>query len=86
VLGSSIDTQFAQGAYAERLGLRFPLVSDWPRYRTTRAFEVYQEERGWDLRMTYVMDREGIIRHVLHDEENFARHAVEALETVRRLG
>ena len=67
------------------MGLRFPLVSDWPRYRTSTAFEAYQPDKGWDLRVTYVIDREAVVRFVLHDEDNMPRHAAEALEAVKAL-
>jgi len=85
VLGSSVDTQFAQGAFAAQMELKFKLVSDWPRYRTSTAFEVYPPDRGWDDRVTYVIDREGIIRFALHDENDMTRHARESLEAVRAL-
>lgn len=85
VLGSSTDTQFAQGAFAEQMGLKFKLVSDWPRYRTSIAFEVYPPERGWNDRVTYVIDREGVVRFALHDDNDMPRHAREALEAVRAL-
>ncbi len=85
VLGSSVDSRFVQGAFAEKLGVTFPLVSDFPRYRSTRGFEAYQEEHGWTARVTFVIDRQGIIRQVIEDEENMTRHAKEALEAVRAI-
>ena len=85
MLGSSGDTQFAQAAFAEKVGLKYPLVSDWPRYRTSTAFEAYQPDKGWNLRITYVIDREGTVRFALHDEDNMPRHAAEALAAVEAL-
>ena len=81
----SIDTRFSQGAYAEKLGLSFPLVADWPRHESCRAFGVYREDRFYTARTTFVIDKEGVIRAVIADEENFARHARDALKAVRKL-
>ena len=85
VLGSSTDTQWTQGAFAEKMGLQFKLVSDWPKFRTSKAFGVYPEDRGWNDRVTYVIDRDGVIRFALHDDNDMIRHSREALEAARAL-
>ena len=39
VLGVSIDPFPSQGAFAKSLELNFPLLSDWPRYETAKAYD-----------------------------------------------
>ena len=68
------------------MGLSFPLVSDWPKFRGTRAFGVLDDERGWTHRVTFVIDKTGVISHVVDDPDNMTRHPTEALAAVRALG
>src|SRR5712691_8053423 len=63
VLGISIDTVPSQKAFAEKEGITFPLLSDFYK-KVSRAYGVLDEEKGWDRRVTFVIDKEGIIRHI----------------------
>jgi peroxiredoxin len=63
VLGISMDSFASNKAFAEKIGVTFPLLSDWKR-DTTKAYGLYNETTGYGRRGTFVIDKEGIIQHV----------------------
>jgi len=85
VLGVSIDPFPSQGAFAKELGVNFPLLSDWPRYETSKAYEAWRENIGIAMRVTYVIDKEGVIRGVIESESDMEIHSREALRIVKEL-
>ena len=46
VLGVSVDSFAAVGEFQEKLGLEFPLLSDFPRNEAGRAYGVFNEQAG----------------------------------------
>ena len=86
VLGISVDSPAAAGEFAEKLGLEFPLVSDFPRNQVGRDFGVFNEERGIHNRTTVVVDKAGIVRGVYVEPRDFESHPVKALEILAGLG
>jgi len=64
ILQISADTIPSLKAWAEQLGgLPFPLLSDyWPHAAVGKAYDVLNEERGFDKRAAYVLDEKGVIR------------------------
>lgn len=80
-----MDSPFAAGAYAIQLGLEFPLLGDFPHGKTAKAYGIYNEERGITQRITYVLDAEGTVRHIIDAPRDFQVHAEESLEQVRAL-
>lgn len=58
-----MDSFAANKEFAEKIGVKFPLLSDWKR-KTTKDYGLYNEESGYGNRATFVIDKEGIIRHV----------------------
>ncbi|MDO8749647.1 MAG: redoxin domain-containing protein [Dehalococcoidia bacterium] len=85
VLGASTDAAPPQKAFADHCGLSFPLVADFPAFAAAKAFGVFNEDRLTDSRVTFVIDKQGIIRHVIDDAQNMERHATESLEALRTL-
>ena len=85
VLGVSIAPFPSQGAFARELGVSFPLLSDWPRYETAKAYDVWRENISIPARVTYVIDREGVIRGVVESETDMEVHSREALRIVKEL-
>ena len=85
VLGVSVDSFAAAEAFRKELGCDIPLLGDWPLYETGRAYEVYDPERHLHRRVTFVLDRDHVIRAIVDDPRDFERHASEALEAVQRL-
>jgi mycoredoxin-dependent peroxiredoxin len=67
-LAVSVDSRYAQRAFADTLGLAFPLLADfWPHGGVARAYGVFDESSGAALRGSFVIDRAGVVRwRVLH--------------------
>jgi peroxiredoxin len=62
VLAVSCDTTFALRVFAEQEGLEFAMLSDfWPHGSVTRAYGVFDDERGCPLRGTFVIDADGVV-------------------------
>lgn len=63
VLGISMDSFASNKAFAEKIGVTFPLLSDWKR-DTTKAYGLYNDQSGYGRRGTFVVDKDGVIQHV----------------------
>jgi peroxiredoxin len=63
VLGISMDSFAANKRFAEDIKVTFPLLSDWHR-KVVRDYGIFDEKSGYARRATFVIDREGIIRHI----------------------
>ncbi len=85
MLGISVDSPFAAGAYARELGLSFPLLGDFPYGKTGKVWGILNEQRGVTARMTYVLDAEGAVRHIVDAPRDFALHAEQSLAQVQAL-
>lgn len=85
VLGVSIDSFAAAEAFRKDLGCDFPLLGDWPLYRVGQAYGVHDPDRHVHRRVTFVLDRDHIIRHIIDEPRDMERHAREALEAIRKL-
>jgi thioredoxin-dependent peroxiredoxin len=86
VLGISRDTEASHELFIAERSLPFPLASD----RDGRLSTLYGTGRLWGLlplakRVTYVIDRRGVIRAVIHAEFNIDRHATDVLQALRSL-
>jgi len=62
VLGVSVDSHHANEAFARKLNLSFPLLSDWKREVST-AYGVLDLERGYSRRALFVIDKHGRVVH-----------------------
>jgi len=68
VLAISCDAMFSLRALADRDGLSFPLLSDfWPHGAVAGAYGVLDAERGCAERSTFIIDRRGVLRWVVHN-------------------
>lgn len=84
VIGVSADTLQRHQTFAQRQALPFYLVSD--RDGTWRnAFGVPKTWGVFPGRVTYVIDREGVVRHVFNAQFTAEGHVKEALAMVRKL-
>ena len=64
VLGISTDSPFSHENWARSVGIsHYPLLSDIHR-TASKAYGVYWPEWNANLRATFVVDREGIIRFI----------------------
>lgn len=60
VLGISVDSVWSHKAYAEKMGIHYPLLADFhPRGAVAGRFGVYLEERGITGRAIAIVDRQG---------------------------
>ena len=82
VLGVSVDDDSTACRFAEQR--KVVMLKD-RRRRVAEAYGVPLPIVNRVRRVTYVIDRAGIIRGVFHYELQFARHADDALTMVRRL-
>jgi peroxiredoxin len=63
VFGISVDSVPANTRFAKDLGVTFPLLSDFKR-TVVKDYGIFNEAQGFGNRATFVVDKEGIIRHV----------------------
>jgi peroxiredoxin Q/BCP len=85
VIGVSSDETSSHEAFAARYRLPFTLISDADgslrkRYGVPRSFMGLMPGR-----VTYVIDREGIVRHVFNSQLQATKHITEAMEVLKRL-
>ena len=82
VLGVSVDVPGALKAFAEKLGLTYPLLSDFSRDTVKKYDVMYDNPNEARFRMAkrayFVIDKQGIIRYKHVMEE--ARHLLDAAE------
>ena len=65
VLGVSVDSAWAHKAFAEKLGIDYPLLADFhPKGAMASRYGLYLEEKGITNRATVIIDKEGIVRYV----------------------
>ncbi|QIQ04991.1 peroxiredoxin [Streptomyces liangshanensis] len=63
LLAVSNDSVHTLRVFADQEGLEFPLLSDfWPHGEASRAYGVFDEEKGCAVRGTFIMDKEGVVR------------------------
>ena len=58
-----MDSFASNKEFATKLGVTFPLLSDWKR-QTTKEYGLYNEESGYGVRASFVVDKQGKIQHV----------------------
>jgi peroxiredoxin len=78
VFGISRDTIFAHKAFKESLGLQFPLLAD-PKGDVARVYGAWNEGLALAERLTVVVDGDGVIRYVTHNQIPNPRDHKEAL-------
>ena len=63
MLGISLDSQERNRKFAQETGATFPLLSDTEK-EVAKAYGVLSFTRLFANRVTFVIDRDGIIRHI----------------------
>ncbi len=85
VVGVSSDSVASHRRFARHYDLPFVLLSD----RGGAVRGLYGVEKTLGIlpgRVTYVIDKAGVVRHVYSSQLRAARHSVEALHALRVLG
>lgn len=78
VLGVSVDSKFAQRAYAEKEGYAFDLLADfWPHGAVASRYGVFDAGSGMANRGTFIIDATGIVRYVVVNPRGQARDFAE---------
>jgi mycoredoxin-dependent peroxiredoxin len=63
ILTVSIDSSYSHKVWADQQGYQFPLLADfWPHGAVARLYGVFDEQRGFANRGTFLIDKEGVIR------------------------
>ncbi|AZM64786.1 MULTISPECIES: peroxiredoxin [unclassified Streptomyces] len=86
VLAVSNDSIHTLRVFAEQENLEYPLLSDfWPHGSVSRAYGVFDEDKGCAVRGTFIIDKEGVVRwtvvNALPDARDLAEY-VKALDTL----
>lgn len=84
VLGVSSDSEQSHQAFAEKYNLPFPLLSD----RSGAVRRAYGVPATLGLipgRVTYVIDKQGVIRHAFNSQTHATQHVREALAVLAQL-
>jgi len=89
VLGISRDTCSSHGAFRDKYGLSVHLLADTDgeaceAYGVWQEREAHGERRMGILRSTFIVDKQGLIRHALYDVKPKG-HAAQILDLVRAL-
>ena len=83
VVGISCDPMFTQRAWAEDQGYDFSLLSDfWPHGEVAKAYGVFDENAGFAIRGTFLVDADMTVRWSLVNGPGEARDFTGALEAL----
>jgi mycoredoxin-dependent peroxiredoxin len=78
LLAISCDPMYAQRAFAEQEGYKFPVLADfWPHGGAAKAYGVFDEARGCAVRGTFIVDKNGNLVWQIVNGLGDARNLVE---------
>lgn len=84
IVGVSADSEESHVKFAERYKLPFSLLSD-PSRDLSRRFEVVRPLGLGANRVTYVIDRDGVVRGVYHHEISMSAHVRDVQAAIDQL-
>jgi peroxiredoxin (alkyl hydroperoxide reductase subunit C) len=91
VIGVSVDSQFSHWAWKNTPvenggigGIQYPLVADLTK-QISRDYGVLLEDAGVALRGTFLIDKEGVVRHAVLNDLPLGRSISETLRMVEAL-
>ena len=76
VLGVSMDSPYANKAFADQIGVTFPLLSDWGG-KVTHQYGIYKDEYQAPRRVNFLIGKDGKII-----EEQLDRDAIDPKKIV----
>src|SRR5947199_1675601 len=76
VLGVSMDSPYANKAFADQIGVTFPLMSDWGG-EVTRQYGIYMDKYKAARRINFLIGKDGTIL-----EEQIDREAIDPTKIV----
>ena len=78
LLAVSCDPMYAQRAFAEQEGYKFPVLADfWPHGGAAKAYGVFDDARGCAVRGTFIVDKNGNLVWQIVNGLGDARNLVE---------
>ncbi|HEX8729038.1 MAG TPA: peroxiredoxin [Ktedonobacterales bacterium] len=84
VIGISSDSEDSHKGFAEKYHLPFPLLSD-AGGAVRKAYKVPATLGLLPGRVTYVIDKHGVVRRIFTSQLNIERHIAEALDGLQEL-
>ncbi len=84
VLGVSSDTQESHGLFSVKLGLPFQILSD-DGGKIRKLYGVHSSFGLIPGRVTYVIDKQGIVRYVFNSQIDAEKHMQESLRILKTL-
>ncbi|HKT21692.1 MAG TPA: peroxiredoxin [Nitrososphaerales archaeon] len=84
ILGISSDTSESHGNFALECGARFPLLAD----EGGKVRAAYGAKGSFGLvpgRVTFVIDKKGVVRHVFSSQIRPKQHITEAIEALKSI-
>ena len=86
VLGISCDTSATHKVFAEKENLDYLLVDDmWPHGAVSKMYGSFFEERGFSMRGTFIIDKQGILRWSVVNSPGDARSTDEYKKALAEL-
>jgi peroxiredoxin len=87
VLGLSVDSTWSHKAFAERMGISYPLLADFhPRGAVADKFGMYHADKGITGRAIVVIDKAGNVAWVKNYGFGEAPSASEVAEALAKIG
>jgi thioredoxin-dependent peroxiredoxin len=84
VLGISSDSTESHGSFAQKCGAKFPLLSD----AGGKVRAMYGAKSSLGLmpgRVTFVIDKQGVVRHVFSSQLRPTQHISEAIQALKAI-
>lgn len=86
VLGVSCDSRITLAAWKQAMGYPIRLVSDfWPHGAIGAVYGVFDEKLGMNTRGTFILDAEGVVRHVISSDIGRSRDIEAYVQAVRAI-
>jgi thioredoxin-dependent peroxiredoxin len=85
VLGISSDSAESHRGFAQECGAKFPLLAD----QGGKVRDAYGAKGSFGMmpgRVTFIIDKDGVVRHVFSSQLRPKQHLAEALEALRAIG
>ena len=87
VLSVACDSHYVLQNFKNQENFTHILLSDfWPHGEVSRAYGVFNEERGMAIRGTFLIDREGFVRWSVINQPGDARSTSAYREALRAIG
>jgi mycoredoxin-dependent peroxiredoxin len=78
LLAISCDPMYSLKAFGDAEGYKFNLLADfWPHGEVSKAYGVFNEDRGFSIRGTFVVDKAGVLRWQVLNGPGDARNAAD---------